>query len=99
LSLDEINNRYDGAFTYYQYYKPFCRTSNNGVISSECLNCNPINGTECSRSESGNNFEPLLARSIYVVKYGKGINYNQNKSEQIIPVVNAFYQQEADSSV
>lgn len=99
LSSEEINNPYDGGFTHYQYYKPVCRTSQNGTISAECLNCNPINGTECVRAESGVNFESLLVKSIYIVKFGKGINYKQHKSEQIIPVVNSFYQQEAGANV
>jgi len=40
-----------------------------------------------------------LVKSIYIVKFGKGINYKQHKSEQIIPVVNSFYQQEAGANV
>jgi len=99
LTLDDIVNQYKDGFTYYQYYKPVCRVGNDGVISPECLNCNPTNSTECTRSTSGNNFEPLLAKSIYIVKYGEGINYEQLKSEQVIPAVNAFNQQEAGPNV
>ncbi len=99
LTLDDIVNQYKDGFTYYQYYKPVCRVSNDGVVSPECLNCNPTNSTECTRSVSGNNFEPLLSKSIYIVKYGAGLNYEQLKSEQVVPVINSFNQQEAGSNV
>jgi hypothetical protein len=64
LSLDEINNRYDGGYTYYQYFKPVCKVSNaggeNDVLDSECINCVPTNSSECETGKVHTALEPLL---------------------------------------
>lgn len=99
LSIDEINNRYDGGYTYYQYYKPVCKAASGEVLDSECLNCNPINGTECTSSKTHDKIEPLLAKSIHYLKFGKGISPNEIKREQTISVVNSFFLQPANSSI
>ena len=94
ISKYEINNPYNGAFTYYHYYKPVCNATPGGIIGSECLNCNPTSGNECIKALASNYFEPMLAKSIHIVKYGSGIDYQEYKNEQIIPLVNSFYVQE-----
>ncbi len=99
LSVNEINNPYQGGFTYYHYYKPICTAQNGMVLGSECLNCNPTVGSECAREITSSKFEPLLIKSVHVVKYGKGLNYQKYKSEQTIPLVNTFYVQDAGSNI
>jgi len=101
LTIEEINSNsgFDNSYTYYQYFKPVCKAGSNEVIGSECLNCNPINSTECERSVSGNNFEPFLAKSINVTKYGSGVNNQQLKNEQVVSLVDSFYQFDAGTNV
>lgn len=101
LTLEEVNSNYgfDNSYTYFQYFKPVCKAGNNETIGSECLNCNPINSTECERAISGNNFEPFLIKSIHITKYGGGTNSQQLKNEQVIPVVDSFYQYDAGTNV
>lgn len=101
LSIAEINNNngFDNSYTYFQYFKPVCRVAGNETIGSECLNCNPINSTECTRAIDGNNFEPFLIKSIHITNYGNGYNYQQLKNEQVIPIVNSFYQYDAGTNV
>jgi hypothetical protein len=100
LSLDEINNRYEGAYTYYQYFKPTCNPSSNSrTLDSECLNCQPSNSTECESVKYHSAWEPLLAESINYVKYGKGVEPKKLKIEQTVPVVNSFYLQPAGANI
>ncbi len=99
LSSDEINNRYDGAYTYYQYFKPVCKANNNQILDSTCLSCDPSNSTECTSLKTHDKWEPLLARSINYIKYGKTIDFKKLKIEQTIPVVNSFYLQPAGSNI
>ena len=84
LSSDEINNRYDGAITYYQYFKPVCKIDEtNNVLDSECINCLPINESECQTTKSHNLLDPLLTKTYDVTKWGKGINYHKIEIKQI----------------
>jgi hypothetical protein len=69
LSSDEINNRYDGAITYYQYFKPVCKIDEtNNVLDSECINCLPINESECKTTKSHNLLDPLLTKTYDITK-------------------------------
>jgi hypothetical protein len=99
LSVDEINNPYQGGFTYYQYYKPICTAQDGMVLGPECLNCNPTVGSECAREIASSKFEPLAVKSVHVVKYGKGLDYKKYKNEQTIPLVNSFYVQDVGPSI
>jgi len=90
LSLDEINNRYDGGYTYYQYFKPVCKVNaSDTVLDSECINCVPTNGSECQTAKVHTALEPLLNKVWDTVKWGSGINYSKIDIKQIeTPLLN-----------
>ncbi len=93
LTSDEINNRYDGGYTYYQYFKPVCKPEEgNLVLDSECLNCIPKNGSECQTTKTHGTLEPLLNRVVDVIKWGKGIKYQKLDIKQVETPIESFDQ-------